>query len=71
MKATTKMQSAIIKAGVASAILRFRHVGDERTHEDVASHSSRGVEHTTDLNQLVTAIAATAEEVEHGVHPRS
>ena len=46
----------------------FRHVGDERTHEDVASHSSRGVEHTTDLNQLVTGVTATAEEVEHGVH---
>ena len=48
--------------------LRFLHVGDECAHEDVASHSSRGVEHTTDLNQLVAGVSTTAKEVEHGVH---
>ena len=56
------------QSGSGIGDLGFRQVGDEGTHEDVASHSCRRVEHTTDLNQLVAGVTATAEEVKHGVH---
>ena len=43
-------------------------IGNQSTHKDVASHGCGAVEHTAELDKLVTLVAATAEEVEHGVY---
>ena len=42
-------------------------ITDQSTHEDVAAYGSRAVEHTTELDQLVTLVAATTEGVKHRV----
>ena len=48
--------------------LSLRGIGNQSTHKDVASHGCGAVEHTAELDKLVALVAATAEEVEHGVY---
>ena len=55
------------QSGSCVSNLGFRSIGNERTHQNVAGNSSRAVEHTTNLNELVALVAATAEKVQHGV----
>ncbi len=47
--------------------LSLGHITDEGTHEDVAGNGSRRVEHAAELDELIAFVAATAEDVEHGV----
>ena len=55
------------QSGSSIGNLGFRSISNESTHQDVASHSSRAVEHATYLNQLVALVATTTEEVQHRV----
>ena len=48
--------------------LCFRSLTNECTHEDVASHSSRRVEHTTQLDELVSRVTTATKDIEHGVY---
>ena len=41
---------------------------DEHTHEERGKRSGQRVEGTTGLNQLVTFVTATTEQVQHGVY---
>ena len=43
-------------------------VSNEGAHKNVAANGSRAVEYATNLDELVTLVAATTEEVEHGVN---
>ena len=47
--------------------LGFGGLADERTHEDVNRNGSRRVEYPADLDELVTFVAAAAEQVQHGI----
>ena len=54
------------RRGVRDASLTY--ICNECTHEDVASHSSRRVKHTTKLDELVTRVTTTTKDIEHRVH---
>ena len=46
------------------------HRSDERTHEHGGQRAGKRVQRTTDHIELVTAVTAATEQVEHGVNHR-